>query len=165
MLIPKSDESFPLCPPFFSGGRNEQGFTLEFSFEKAERDGQRETEGGWGGDTEILRNSDEKYGRERERNKTQAKMKEDSAEKCSLCIAAGTEEMVEWTLKESVWPYNTEPASVCPDNKKIKISLAVLCPLCVKKKRWCHTRKPTFLYTSLDCPRRAHILLACCCVC
>ena len=35
MLMPKSDESFPYCPLFFFGGRNEQGFTLEFSFEKA----------------------------------------------------------------------------------------------------------------------------------
>lgn len=54
MLIPKSDESFPLCPPFFSGGRNEQGFTLEFSFEKAESDGQREKRG-VRRDLEILR--------------------------------------------------------------------------------------------------------------
>lgn len=56
MLIPKSDESFPFCPSFFSGGRNEQGFTLEFSFEKAARetDGEREKRG-VRRDTEILR--------------------------------------------------------------------------------------------------------------
>lgn len=43
MLILKSDESFPFCPPFFSEGRNEQGFTLEFSFEKG-RGGDRKRE-------------------------------------------------------------------------------------------------------------------------
>lgn len=46
MLIPKSDESFPFCPPFFSEGWNEQGFTLEFSFEKGRgRDRKREKRG------------------------------------------------------------------------------------------------------------------------
>lgn len=43
MLIPKSDESFPFCPPFFSEGWNEQGFTLEFIFEKG-RGGDRKRE-------------------------------------------------------------------------------------------------------------------------
>lgn len=42
MLIPKSDESFPLCPLFFSGAQNERGFTPEFGFEKAEQDGERQ---------------------------------------------------------------------------------------------------------------------------
>ena len=58
MLIPKSDESFPFCAPFFSGGWNERGFTLEFSFEKAGR--KRRTERvrekrGAKTDTDILR--------------------------------------------------------------------------------------------------------------
>lgn len=53
MLIPKSDESFPFCLPFFSGGRCEQGFALEFSFEKAKRERKREK--GVRRDREILR--------------------------------------------------------------------------------------------------------------
>lgn len=115
MLIPKSDESFPFCPPFFSGGRNEQGFTLEFSFEKAERERRtaREREKrGVRKDTEILRGvgreiQETERGEEgkaenrvgeirgkRERRKTIPKMQ--------LVRAAGIEEMAEWTLNESV---------------------------------------------------------------
>lgn len=77
---------FPLCPLFFSEGQNEQGFTPEFSFEKAEKDGERQKWGenrqkyeklGWGWEYSQVQEGIEQRGRERN-----AKPAENCSELC-----------------------------------------------------------------------------------
>lgn len=77
---------FLLCPLFFSEGQNEQGFTPEFSFEKAEQDGERQKWGengqkyeklGWGWEYSQVKEGMEQ--REREREETE---REREREKC-----------------------------------------------------------------------------------
>lgn len=46
---------FPFCAAFFCGGRNEQGFTPEFSFEKALGETVTGKKRGVSRDVEILR--------------------------------------------------------------------------------------------------------------